>query len=134
MSDEKPDPSEVDPIDQDEHRHQRDENGDLIPVPEVVKIEGEWQRVEHIPPVKGFIARVDRKFSGRGEVDMDEIDELMSEFYSDPDVEPEEWDDYDGGFYLPLMNHMATVCSDGLDDQTTEALQQKIEERQSEGN
>jgi hypothetical protein len=128
----KPDPSDVEPVDASQHVYQRDENGDLIPEPAVVKIDGDWQRVEHLPPAKGFLMRVQNKFGGRDEVDMEEIDDLMDDFYTHPKVE--NWDDTSTSFYISLMRHMVAQIMGDVDDETTQELRSAVEERQTQGN
>lgn len=134
MSIDKPDPSDVEPIDTTQYQHQRDSDGELIPVADVIEVEGEWQRIEHLPPTKGFLARVQRDFEGREEVEMDEIDALMSDWYVDPDIESDEWDDVDPKLYLPLMMHMTQTLGGEMDDEVTEELRDAVEQRQSTGN
>lgn len=132
MSMDKPDPSDVEPVDTSAYQHQRDEDGNLIPEADVVKVGGEWQRVEHLPPTKGFLTRVQQDFEGREEVDMEEIDGLMSDWYVDPDID--DWEDVDPRLYLPLMMHMTETLGGDMDDEVTSDLRDAVEERQSAGN
>lgn len=129
----KPDPSDVDPIDTSRYIYERDENGDLIPEADVVEVDGEWQRIEHLPPAKGFLSRLESKFEGRDEISIDEMDDLMADWYVDPD--PDNWADADPKLYVPLMNHLVSKLAANMgDDDIVQELQDEIEERQSEGN
>lgn len=132
MSTDKPDPSDVESVDTSAYQHQRDSDGNLIPETDVVKVEGDWRRIEHLPPTKGFLTRVQQDFEGREEVDMDEIDALMSDWYVDPDID--DWDDVDPKLYLPLMMHMTDTLAGDMDDEIAGELRDAVEERQSEGN
>ena len=130
---EKPAPSEVDSVDTQQHIFQRDENGDLIPIADVVKVSGEWQRVEHLPPTKGFLGRVQSRFGGREDIDLAEIDDLMGDFYADPEVR--NWDDVSTGLYIPLMQHMVqTIMGGETDDEVMQELRGAVEARQAAGN
>lgn len=132
--DEKPDPSELKRIDASEHIYQRDEQGDLILEEDVIKVDGEWQRVERLPTTKGFLNRVRQKFEGREEVDLDELDALMEDFYPELDVSGQEWDDMSSKLYMPLLTNMISVVRGNVEDETTQEIQQAVEERQTEGN
>lgn len=129
---EKPDPSEVESIDTSKYVYERDEHGDLIPETDVVEVDGEWRRVEHLPPAKGFLVRLEKKFEGREEIGLGEIDDLMADWYVDPD--PDDWGDTDPALYIPLMKHLIITLGGNLDDDLTEQIKEEIEERQDEGN
>lgn len=132
MSDERPDPADVEPIDADEHVHQRDADGNLIPEDDVVKVRGEWRRVKRKPPTRGLLQQIETEFGGRAEVEFNEIDALLSQFYDEPDYDDSEWADVDPALYLALMNRMVEVVQ-GDEDDITADLAAAVEERQ-EGN
>lgn len=127
---EKPDPSEVDSIDTSQHVYQRDEDGNLLPETDVVNINGEWHRVEHIPPTRGFLGKIQKQFGGREDIELDEIDNIMSDFYDDPDMHPDEWTDASGPFYMSLMWHMIETVMGDSDDELMSEMQEAVEERQ----
>lgn len=130
-AEEKPDPSEVAAIDKSKHIYQRDEDGELLPEKDVVKLGGEWQRVEHKPATRGFLKRIESQFSGRADIDMDEMDELMVEFYIEPDLEGDDLEDASSDFYLTLMWHMIEAVQGGTDSEIMGELEAAVEERQS---
>lgn len=132
--DEKPDPSELKKIDASEHIYQRDEKGDLILVDDAIKVDGEWQRIERLPTTKGFLNRVRQQFEGREEVDLDELDALMEDFYPELNVSGQEWDDMSSKLYMPLLTNMISVVRGNVEDETTQEIQRAVEERQQEGN
>ena len=132
--DEKPDPSELKRFDASEHIYQRDEKGDLILVDDAIRVDGDWQRIERLPTTKGFLNRVRQKFEGREEVDLDELDALMEDFYPEIGVSGQEWDDMDSKLYMPLLTNMISVVRGNVEDETTQEIQQAVEERQTEGN
>lgn len=132
MSMDKPDPSDVEPVDTSAYQYQRDEEGNLIPEADVVQVDGEWKRIEHLPPTKGFLMRVERDFEGREEVDVAELDGVLSDWYIDPDID--DWEDVHPKLYLPLLNYMVETLGGDMDDEITAELRDAVEERQSEGN
>lgn len=132
MSTDKPDPSEVESIDTTKYIHQRDEKGNLIPESDVIKVDGEWRYIEHLPKTKGFLMRIESDFEGREDIDVAEIDDLMSDWYVDPDID--DWEAADTALWLPLLNHMTETLVGDMDDEVTAELRDAVEERQSEGN
>lgn len=133
---EKPDPSEVAALDKSKHIYQRDEDGELIPEQDVVRLDGEWQRVSHKPPTRGFLQRIESQFGGRDEMDMGEMDGLLAEFYIEPELDADELGDASSDFYLTLMWHMIESVQGGTDSEIMDELEDAVEERQSaqEGN
>lgn len=128
----KPDPSEVESIDTSKHIYQRDEEGELIPEQDVVKLGGEWVKIEHVPPTRGFLQRIETQFAGREDIDMDEMDGLMADFYVDPDIEEDELEDASASFYITLMWHMIEAVQGDADDDVMQDLEHAVEERQQE--
>lgn len=132
MTMEKPDPGEVEAVDQNRYVHQRDENGDLIPIADVIEVGGEWKRIEHLPATKGFLTKLQSKFGERDEVDLHELDDIMGEWYVDPEIE--NWEDVDAELYFPMINLMTEKLVGGMDDTISDEIQEAIDERQGEGN
>lgn len=134
MSDQRPDPSEVESLTTDEARYQRDENGDLIPRERVVETSEGWRKVKLYPTPKGEALRLEERFGNRDELEMEEIDELLSEKLAEPEIE--NWDDVKPGIYMPLMNAvMEDMTGQIPDNEFHEEVQEELEKRQGdEGN
>lgn len=132
MTQEKPKPSEVQAASESRFVHQRDSNGDLIPEKSVIKADGEWLRVEHVPPTKGFLQRVDENMGDKDDVPMEQLDALMDDWYVDPTFE--DWNDVDSRLYVPMMEHMVTTLGGDMGDGIVDEMREEIEQRQEEGN
>lgn len=128
---EKPDPSEVEAIDAESFVHQRDSDGNLIPEQAVVEVGGEWHRIEHKPPTKGFLGRIQNEFGDRAELEFAELDGLLSDFYVDPDYDDDQWDDVAPELYTALIGHMVETAMNDMEGGLSAELTNQIEERQS---
>lgn len=129
---EKPDPSDLEPIDESRYVHQRDENGDLIPIEDVIKVAGEWKPIKHIPATKGLLMRIQNKFAGRDDIDVGELDAVMDDWFVEPSFD--NWDDVKPELYIPLLNYMTEKLGGEVDDEITEEMRDEIERRQAGGN
>lgn len=130
--DEKPDPSDVDSLTRDDTVHQRDEDGVLIPESDVIKIEGEWHAVKHKPLTRGLLNRFDEHFGDGEDVDWEELDGMIADFYVEPDYDPDDFDDMDPTYYLPLLTYIVKKVQGDMDDDVTQQLEEEVEERQTD--
>lgn len=127
----KPDPSDIEKLDTDAYVYERDSNGELLPESDVIEVDGSWERIERQPPTKGLLSRIQEEFEGREDVNIDELDDVMHDFYVHPDVD--DWDDVNPSLYVALMNHMVQVVGGEMGDDVADEIESELEERR-EGN
>lgn len=110
MSDAAPDPSELEPLTEDEAVYQRDEAGDLIPQAHPVNTSKGWRRVEIEPVSKGEALRLEERFGDRDELDVEDLDGFLNEKVVEPDMD---WadPDIDPGVYVPVLSKVVEVLT-----------------------
>lgn len=134
-ADARPDPSDVESLQAEQYKHQRDDQGELIPEDDVVRVGGEWKGVERKPMTKGFLTRIEADLQSAGDqFAFDQFDEYMCEFWVNPDVaEPEDWEDYDPRLYVALfMRMMDLVVNHIEDDDVAGDMMELADQRASE--
>lgn len=131
---EKPDPSEVEPLTQDEAVFQRDEDGNLLPRERVIETSKGWRTIKLYPTPKGQAMRYQEEFGDRDDLDIDELDDVLDEKLAEPEID--DWDDVDPGVYLPIMNAvMEDIIGSVPDNEFHAEVRQELEERNDdEGN
>lgn len=97
---ETPDPSEVETLSSDESTFQRDEEGNLRPYWKVVEVGDEYRKVQFEPTPIGEVERLEDKFAGKSELEIEELTELLNEKVATPD---QEWSDAKPRYYIAVM-------------------------------
>lgn len=133
MSDteEKPDPSEVEPLTKQEAQYQRDEDGELIPFDKVIKTDDGWRSISILPTPKGEAMALEKRFGGRADLEMEDLDDLMDEKVVEPDID--DWDDLKPGVYMPMMEAVMESIMDEVPNTDFHAeVREEIEKRANE--
>lgn len=104
-----PDPSEVEPLGQADGVYQRDEDGELRPLPpEVVKWNGKWHRVRFYPvPIGQF-----GQYEELGEdVDMETLCGILADKVHTPRRSEGEWQDTEPEQFMAVMQKLVETAT-----------------------
>lgn len=130
MSDERPAPSEVEPLSPDETAYQRDADGELIPETRVIETSEGWRRVKITPTPKGETMEYERRFGDRDDLDLEEVDEILNDKIVDPDIDWSD-DDIKPGVYVPVLNAtMESIMGEAPSNQFHADVREELEKRQ----
>lgn len=125
--DDKPDPSEVAALDDDAGVYERDADGDLIPVEDVVKWDGEWHKVEHEPIAGGDSVKL---MSLGMDISAEKLCNIMAEKYLTPDRTAQEWADTDPQQFNACLDLLSEkVAGDTPDRDMHAEVRKELEER-----
>lgn len=134
QDDSPPDPSELDSLSKDAAVYQTDEHGDLLPQAHAVETIDGWRQVKIYPTPKGQAMEFEQKYSGRSDLDPEELDEILNDKVAQPDLD---WSDPNikPGVYMPvMMKVLETMMGEVPDNDFHREVQQELQERQNEGN
>lgn len=117
----------------DEAIYETDEDGDLVPHTYQIETSVGTRTVKILPIPKGRAMEYEQRFSGRDDVDIEDLDDVLNEQvigdidWSDPNIKP--------GVYVPILNKVMELITGEVPSNEFHAeVRQEIEERQSEGN
>lgn len=128
-----PDPSDIEPLGDDEGVYQRDHEGKLTPLaPEVIEWGGEHRTVRFFPvPVGQF----DEYESLGDNVEMNQLCEIMAEKVHTPDRTAGEWADTDPRQFMAILSRLVEKATgqEPMNDLHAE-LQAELDGRGDSGN
>lgn len=128
-----PDPSDLEPLGDSEGVYQRDEHGELRPLPpEAVEIDGEWRQVRFYPVPIGQLD--DYRELGE-DMAMRELCDIMAEKVHTPNRTVDEWADTDPEQFMPiLMALVERAVGETPSSDFHAEVQRELDGRDSPGN
>lgn len=125
--DERPDPADLDPITKSEAEYKRDAEGNLLPIHEPVKYDGEWRRISIKPLVPQEASELEDTFQGRGDVGFEEFIPFLDAHIIEPsDVD---WGDAKLEVIMPCVKALNRQLTGGENSEFYQEVEKHLEER-----
>lgn len=127
----RPDPSDLEPITKAEAEYQRDADGNLKPNYHPVQYGGEWRRVGVKPLLPTDAIKLEQQFEGRGDIDFEELHPVLDDHIVEPaDVD---WAYGKIEVIMPCLMALMDETNGDVDSEFYEDVEAELKKRSDSG-